>query len=56
MAQFEQTEVDGYPPLTIKKYTLPEFKRVTSRWQVGMQEHGGWNANYLEVGSSEGRS
>ncbi|ORX36241.1 alpha amylase [Kockovaella imperatae] len=46
--QFEQTEVDGYPPLVVKKYTLPEFKQVTSRWQTGMQERGGWNANYLE--------
>ncbi|KAK5162882.1 uncharacterized protein LTR77_011139 [Saxophila tyrrhenica] len=46
--QFEQQEVDGYPPIVYKEYTLPEFKAITSRWQVGMQERGGWNSIYLE--------
>ena len=46
--QFEQQEVDGYPQLVPKDYTLPEFKGVTSRWQTGMQERGGWNSIFLE--------
>lgn len=47
--QFEQQEVDGYPPLVHENYTLAEFKAITSRWQVAMQERGGWNSIYLEV-------
>lgn len=46
--QFEQQEVDGYPPIVARKYALSEFKEITSRWQVGMQERGGWNSIYLE--------
>jgi len=46
--QFEQQEVDGYPQLVPADYKLSEFKAVTSRWQVGMQERGGWNSIYLE--------
>jgi len=46
--QFEQQEVDGYPQLIPKDYKLSEFKTVTSKWQVGMQEKGGWNSSYIE--------
>ncbi|KAK3111322.1 hypothetical protein LTR53_013545 [Teratosphaeriaceae sp. CCFEE 6253] len=46
--QFEQQEVDGYPQLVPKDYKLSEFKEITSRWQVGLQERGGWNSIYLE--------
>jgi oligo-1,6-glucosidase len=46
--QFEQQEVDGYPQLSPRDYKLSEFKAVTSRWQVGLQERGGWNSIYLE--------
>jgi len=47
--QFEGQEVDGYPQLIPKDYQLSEFKRVTTRWQVEMQERGGWNSSYIEV-------
>jgi len=47
--QFEQQEVDGYPQLIPCEYTLPQFKEITSRWQIGMQEKRGWNSIYLEV-------
>nr|XP_031863804.1 uncharacterized protein CI109_000446 [Kwoniella shandongensis]KAA5530876.1 hypothetical protein CI109_000446 [Kwoniella shandongensis] len=46
--QFEQQEVDGYPQLIPCDYPLTEFKKITSRWQIGMQERGGWNSIYLE--------
>lgn len=46
--QFEQQEVDG-GQLQYKSYTLAEFKNIVSRWQVGMQERGGWNSIFLEV-------
>ena len=49
--QFEQQEVDGYPQLEARDYALSELKTVTSRWQTSMQERGGWNSIYLEVGS-----
>jgi oligo-1,6-glucosidase len=41
--------VDGYPQLVPKDYPLTDFKAITSRWQIGMQERGGWNSIYLEV-------
>lgn len=47
--QFEQQEVDGYPQLIPRNYTLHDFKTITSRWQLGMQEKGGWNSIYIEV-------
>ena len=47
--QFEGQEVDGYPQLIPKDYLLSEFKQVTTRWQVEMQERGGWNSSYIEV-------
>ncbi|ORY23124.1 alpha-glucosidase [Naematelia encephala] len=46
--QFEQQEVDGYPQLVPRDYLLSELKAITSRWQVGMQERGGWNSIFLE--------
>ncbi|KAK3704664.1 hypothetical protein LTR37_013763 [Vermiconidia calcicola] len=46
--QFEQQEVDGYPQLVPRDYALSEFKAITSRWQTGIQERGGWNSIYLE--------
>ena len=54
--QFEQQEVDGYPPLVHIAYKLSEFKAITARWQTGMQEHGGWNSIYLEVSSMKPRN
>lgn len=54
--QFEQQEVDGYPQLVPCDYKLSEFKAITSRWQVGMQERGGWNSIYLEVSTGCGSS
>lgn len=48
--QFEQQEVDGYPQLVPAKWKLSEFTAITSRWQTGMQERGGWNSIFLEVG------
>jgi alpha-glucosidase len=47
--QFEQQEVDGYPQLVPCDYRISEFKKITSRWQIGMQEKGGWNSIFLEV-------
>jgi oligo-1,6-glucosidase len=52
--QFEQQEVDGYPQLVPCDYPLSEFKKITARWQIGMQEKGGWNSIYLEVNSHIG--
>ncbi|KAK5715618.1 hypothetical protein LTR15_010264 [Elasticomyces elasticus] len=46
--QFEQQEVDGYPQLVPKDYKLSEFKEITARWQIEMQNRGGWNSIYLE--------
>ena len=47
--QFEQQEVDGYPQLVPRNWPLVDLKAITSRWQIGMQEKGGWNSIYLEV-------
>ena len=44
--------MDGYPQLVPCSYALSEFKQITARWQIGMQEKGGWNSIYLEVGTA----
>ena len=45
--QFEHVESDMFMQVIPKKFSLPKFKRVLSRWQTGMFGKG-WNSLYLE--------
>ncbi|CAI4218388.1 unnamed protein product [Parascedosporium putredinis] len=55
--QWEHMDVDRIPGTLLgwKQYRLSEFKAIMSKWQITMQERGGWNSLYME-NHDQGRS